>query len=269
MSFAQRTVQSLYFDWHSEDRNAIEENAAVKFMMRCLQASGARPACLMLVLAGLAAGCVPSITQQAEVGYLQAPADFPEAYYRQAEALGRKVMRIDPQQSLVTIDVRRGGPLARLGHDHVVTSHDVRGYVDVAGGRADLYVPLDRLTVDEPDLRSEAGLAAQPSKEAVEGTRRNMLEKVLETSRFPFAQIRATRGADDPSKLVVTITLHGATQTFEIPAQIETHPGGIRIGGQMKLNQTDFGIVPLSVLGGGLQVQDRVDMRFRIFAGEN
>lgn len=228
-----------------------------------------RRACLMVVLAGLMAGCAPRISPQATVEYPLAPADFPESYYRQAEALGRKVLRVDPAHSLVAIDVRSSGPLARLGHDHVVASHDLRGYVDMAGGRADIYVQLDRLAVDEPGLRSEAGFTTQPSKEAVEGTRRNMLEKVLETGRFPFALVRVTRGSADQSKLTVTITLHGTMHAFEIPAQIDAFPGGIGISGHMTFNQTDFGIVPFSVLGGALQVQDSLGLRFRILAGDN
>lgn len=220
---------------------------------------------LMLVLAGLVAGCAPHISPPAVVEHLQAPADFPEAYYLQAS----KVLHVDPARSLVTIVVRRGGPLARLGHDHVVASHDVRGYVDMAGSRADLYVPLERLAVDEPALRSEAELTTQPSAEAVEGTRRNMLEKVLESARFPFALIHITRSIIDSSKILVTITLRGTMQTFEIPAQTETMPGELKISGIMTFNQTDFGIIPLSILGGALQVQDRLDLRFRIFAGGN
>jgi polyisoprenoid-binding protein YceI len=64
----------------------------------------------------------------------------------------------------------------------------------------------------------------------------------------------------------VSITLHGTTRTFEVPARIETTPNEIVVSGQMHFNQTDFGIVPFSVLNGALQVQDRLDMRFRIVA---
>src|SRR5512133_3675904 len=32
--------------------------------------------------------------------------------------------QIDPVQTVVTIVVRRAGPLAKLGHDHVITSSD-------------------------------------------------------------------------------------------------------------------------------------------------
>jgi len=228
-----------------------------------------RKACLIAVLAGFVAACAPRIPPQTPAENSQMSADFPESYYRQAEALGRKVLRVDPDRSLVTIEVHRAGALARLGHDHVVASHNVRGYVALDEGRSDLYIALDRLAVDEPGLRAEAGFDTQPSKEAVEGTRRNMLEKVLESERFPFALIHITRGDADRSVLRVSITLHGTTRAFEIPAQIETLPGGIAVSGRMTFNQSDFGIVPYSLLGGALQVQDRLDLRFRILAGDS
>jgi hypothetical protein len=199
----------------------------------------------------------------------QTPADFPLAYYQQATASGANVLNINTKQSLVIIDVRRGGALAKLGHDHVVASRDVSGYVDITGGRADLYVPLDRLLVDEPALRAETGLNTRPSEDAVEATRRNMLVKVLEAGRFPFALIHIKRSTADYTKLNVTITLHDTSKTFEVPAQIEHLSGGLRISGQMMFNQTDFGITPFSILGGALQVQDRLALRFRIFAANS
>jgi len=66
--------------------------------------------------------------------------------------------------------------------------------------------------------------------------------------------------------LHVTITLHNVVKTFEIPAQIETVAGGLKISGTMTINQSDFGITPFSILGGALQVQDPMDLRFRIVA---
>ncbi|HEY8100731.1 MAG TPA: YceI family protein [Burkholderiaceae bacterium] len=194
------------------------------------------------------------------------PAEFPESYYRQTEAMGKTVMRITPELSLVTIEVRRAGTLARLGHDHVIASHDINGYVAPDEGRADLILPLAKLTVDEPNLRAEAGFDTQPTPEAVEGTRHNMLVKVLEADRFPFVLIHATRIDATQPALHVSITLHGVTRTFDVPAQIETAPKRLIVAGRLTLNQTDFGIVPYSVLGGAIQVQDRMDLRFRIVA---
>ena len=221
---------------------------------------------LLLVFCSLMTGCTPRNTQQLVTEPIQSPVEFPENYYQQAIISGSEVLQIDTKQSLVTINVHRGGSLARLGHDHVIASHDVTGYVDVTAGRADLYVPLDRLSVDEPGLQKEAGLSTQPSQDAVDGTRNNMLGRVLEAERFPFALIGINLSRTDHSKLDVVITLHNTIKKFEIPTQIDRLQGSLRISGQMTFNQTDFGITPFSILGGALQVQDRVELRYSIIA---
>jgi hypothetical protein len=221
---------------------------------------------VLIITYMMVVSCSPQISPTLMAEHTQAPADFPINYYLQAKAAGSTILRIDSNRSLVVLDVRRGGAFARLGHDHVVASRDVTGYVNIKDGRADLYVAVDRLTVDEPALRTEAGLTATLSAGAIEGTRRNMLDKVLESGRFPFALIRITRGTGDHSALTVAISLHGTMKTFEVPAQIETLAGGLNISGQMTFNQSDFGITPFSILGGAIQVQDRLDLRFRIIA---
>lgn len=227
-----------------------------------------KPAILcLLVLPGLS-GCAPHLPAPAPPAHGQMPAEFPAAYYRQAEAAGRQVLRIDAGRSLVSVEVHRGGPLAALGHDHVVAGRDLEGQVDIDGGRADLYLALDRLSVDEPGLRTQAGLTTQPSREDIEGTRRNMLVKVLAAERHPFALIRVSRAGANAHTLRVAITLNGREHAYEVPAHLETQPAGILVSGRMSLNQSDFGIMPFAILGGALQVQDRVDLRFRILAGE-
>ena len=219
-------------------------------------------------VASLLVACAPvkPVPELAEKGAL--PPDFPEAYYRQAAAQGKPVFRVDSKTSVVVMEVRRSGSLARLGHDHVVASHDVKGYVVPSDGRADLYVPLAQLVVDEPALRAEAGFQSQPSESDIAGTRSNMLNSMLETERFPFATIRVTgvdaRKGNGP--INVAITLHDTTRTPVVPAQIEAAGDQLTVSGRFSIEQTDFGITPYSLLGGAIAVANPVDLRFRILA---
>jgi YceI-like protein len=194
------------------------------------------------------------------------PADFPEEYYRQAAAQGKPVFRVDPAASLVVIEVRRSGSLARLGHDHVVASRHVAGYVAPGEGRADLYIPLVNLAVDEDELRAEAGFDTQPTESDIAGTRANMLEKVLEAGKFPFALIQVSGAGKGSGDISVTLTLHGQTRTLQVPAGIEADGTRVSVSGRLSFNQTDFGITPFSLFGGALAVRDAVDLRFRIQA---
>lgn len=192
--------------------------------------------------------------------------DNAAGWYRQAAAAGGTVLAIDPAQSLIAVTVRRGGPLARLGHDHVVASRDVTGFAAPALGRADFSFRLDRMSVDEPALRREAGLDTQPRDDAIAGTRANMLTRVLEAERFPVVALHAQRipGPGQPMRLAVT--LHGVTRTVTAPALVEHSADGVTASGTLALRQTDFGIVPLSIMGGALTVQDTIELRYRIVA---
>jgi len=220
---------------------------------------------IVIVASGLLSACAPRLPEVSGIES-QRPEGFPEQDYRRAAAQGRAVYRVDSAASLVTIEVHRSGSLARLAHDHVVASHDVHGYVLPEAQRADLYVALDRLVVDEPGLRTQAGFDTELPVDAIAGTRRNMLEKVLEVERFPFVLVQVRRVDDRASAVDASITLHGVTRDMQIPAQIKFGAAAVDVTGEFPLAQTDFGIVPLSVLGGAVQVQDRIDLRFRIHA---
>ncbi|HOM14616.1 MAG TPA: YceI family protein [Rubrivivax sp.] len=196
------------------------------------------------------------------------PAGFPGNDYRALAARGKPVFRVDPARSIVVIEVRRAGSMARLGHDHVVASHDVAGFVAPGEGRADLWLPLDALVVDEPALRTEAGLTTEPTADDIAGTRRNMLGRVLQTDRHPHVLIgiRELAAGGGSVRSSIRITLHGITRSYEAQASYEKSAEALCVSGTMAIDQSDFGIVPLSVLGGAIAVQDRLEMRYRIQA---
>ena len=226
-----------------------------------------KPFAALAIVAVLSAGCAPPLPRPA--GPLeQEPPDFPRELYRAAIARGEPVFRVDPARSLVVMEVHRAGSLARVGHDHVVASHDVQGYAAPDQGRSDLYVPLGRLVVDEPELRAEAHFDTQPSEADIAGTRENMLRRVLEADRYPIAVVSVSgvvSGPGDPD-VDVALTLHGTTHATRVPMRIETQGDEIVVTGSLVVQQTDFGIVPLSILGGAIQVANEVDLRFRISA---
>jgi hypothetical protein len=218
------------------------------------------------IVAGLLTACVsqvPRVPPSEE----QRPSGFPEQVYLQGAARGQPIFVIEPAQSLVVIEVRRAGSLAQLGHDHVVASHDVRGYIAPDDDRADLYVRFDTLAVDEPELRAQAAFDTHPSAAAIAGTRENMLT-TLHAEQHPYALISAKKLDTDATnpQVDVAITVNDVTREMRIPVRVEKAAAQLTVTGRVALEQTGFGIVPLSILGGGLQVQDRVEIRFAIRA---
>jgi polyisoprenoid-binding protein YceI len=197
-----------------------------------------------------------------------APPEFPHTYYRQLQSRGLPVFGVDAARSQVVIEVRRGGSLASLGHDHVVASHAVVGNIAPGDGRADFQVALDTLTVDEPDLRAGAGFTTQPDAEDIAGTRHNMY-KVLEIERYPYVLLRvngaAPEGKSEPIRL--DVTLHGVTRVVNATASWGESGEEFVVSGTFAIDQSAFGITPLSILGGAIAVQDRLNVTFRIVAG--
>lgn len=226
----------------------------------------------IVIAAVLLAACAPVMTVPT-VAPPKRPAEFPIDVYHDAASRGEAVYRVDSAQSVVAIRVYRGGALARFGHDHVVASRDVEGLVLRANSqsaqRADVYAPLAALTVDEPALRAQAGFDTQPTQQDIEGTKRNMLEKVLEAEQFPFVSLRLTGVSGEPPAFTASaaITLHGQTVTIPLTVKIDA-PSAEQLyaRGRFSVKQTDFGIVPYSLLGGALRVEDRVDIEFELAA---
>ncbi|MES2128982.1 MAG: YceI family protein [Pseudomonadota bacterium] len=207
----------------------------------------------LLVCLVLLAGCATPPKPPAQ------PSPHDEAWYASA----KDVYTINRGQTLITIVVHKGGALARLGHDHVVASHTVTGFASPAAGRADFHFRLDELTVDEPGLRKAAGFDVQPSPEAVAGTRTNMLTRVLDAEHFPDVLLHAEKSGD---AMRLSITLHGVTRTMDVPTVLKVEGDALTASGKLALRQSDFGVVPLSVLGGAIAVLDQLDLAFTISA---
>ena len=94
---------------------------------------------------------------------------------------GAHEYKVVAEESLLQILVYRGGAMARLGHNHVIASHQLSGSVyltdDPLATRFDISFPVNELTVDEPALREAAGPDFPPGvpQSARDGTHANLL----------------------------------------------------------------------------------------------
>lgn len=183
--------------------------------------------------------------------------------------------RIRAADSHLRILVYKGGPLAAFGHNHVITAGEIQGDVyltpDMHNAGFRFTVPVLALVVDPPAARAEEGgdFASRPSPEAVAGTRQNMLGPgVLDAQRYPDIVIRsiAVTGPDWALDVTARVTLHGVSRDLTVPVSLLRGDGRIIASGTFDLKQSDFGITPFAVMGGGLQVQDTVRVRFRLTA---
>jgi hypothetical protein len=180
-----------------------------------------------------------------------------------------------PSESLLQILVYRGGAMARLGHNHVIASHQLTGVVyvtdDPFGTRFDISFPVGELTVDEPALRAAAGpdFSASVPESARTGTRNNLLsEALLDAAQHPEVRLRATdvRAAGDTYDVGVEVTLRGATHRLRVPVTVKRQDGAILATGEFPLKQSELGLKPFTVAMGALVVVDEMRVRFDLVA---
>lgn len=229
----------------------------------------------LAVLAFPLAGCfqqpMPDLSDLPE-----APAAFPNAKYQQLIADGWTVYQIDPAQTLLQVRVYKEGKLARLGHNHIVSTNQIQGRIAAKGElvAANLFIRVDQLEVDRADLRAAAGedFASAPDSEDIAGTRANMLsDKVLDALAHPFVELKVSQLMQTigGTQLVAELTLHGVTGRHLIPALVEQTDQRLQVQGQWVLDQSAFSIPRFSVLGGALGVSDRIGISFALVADVN
>lgn len=181
---------------------------------------------------------------------------------------------VDPDASEIRLLVYRAGPLARFGHNHVITGRvrgEIRAGRDAAGSGFLLQVSAESFVVDSPAARAEEGeeFSAEVSTQAREATRDNMLgTDVLDGVNHPLIEIGslAIAGPRWNPTVIARAKLRGATRDLRFPAAVFEQGDALAVIASFRIRQSDFGITPFTTLGGGLQVRDAIDIRVRVLA---
>ncbi|HWK74211.1 MAG TPA: YceI family protein [Povalibacter sp.] len=188
---------------------------------------------------------------------------------------GATIYRLNPQLSVAHILVYRGGVLARLGHNHVMTARDLSGRVwiqpTLARSGFRFSFPVAAMVVDDPQARRAAGSDFPPdvSQADRDGTRKNMLlAEVLDAESHPTIALESVHvaGTLQAPQLTARITIKQASRDVPVTAAVKIEGARLTANGEFDIRQTDFGIEPFSAALGALTVQDRLTVRFSIVA---
>lgn len=227
---------------------------------------------LAVLIVLLAAACQPATRQTDEIEPGRQPLSWPEFDYTTSAANGRNVYLLDTADSHIDIIARRDGPMARFGHDHVITVQAAQGYLQldepIDDSRADLRFDTRLMLVDDAEKRSVYGLDTDPDEEDVAATRRNMLDKVLKANQWPdivlsLSDFRAEEGGYSAS---LNIRAGGGSHDSRQFFRLSRSGRDLIISGQTEILQSELGLEPFSILGGGLRVADALDIHFRLRA---
>jgi hypothetical protein len=224
---------------------------------------------IVLALALCLSGCsLPEPDQRAATA--ETLLDWPELPQATPE---RIVLQIDRNASQVRIRVDPAGPLARLGHSHVIGGSVLDGRVllgeTLEDSAVDLALDVAALEVDRPDWRTEAGLEPDLDPDAVAGTRSNLLgPRVLDSDRFPRIEVRSTslQHSAEGWRMNARIRLQDRIHAVELPLQLSLEGQALVATGEFERSHAELGLEPFSTAGGALRVGDPIGFRFRIVA---
>ena len=181
----------------------------------------------------------------------------------------------DVQESEIRVLIYRGGLLAALGHNHVISNSDIEGRIviseNLAASTVELKIPVESFEVDKQKLRVEEGedFESDVSDKDKRGTKKNMLgARLLNAANFSNITIESNSWSGELPDIVVKaiFTVRDRPNTVEFPASVSVSEEQIVVTGSFELTHNQLGIKPFSALLGGLSVRDEIRIKYRITA---
>jgi polyisoprenoid-binding protein YceI len=161
---------------------------------------------------------------------------------------------VDVEHSTITIRVFKKGLFSGFAHDHEIAAPLTSGVVDLTALSVELHFDAQKLVVTDTD--------ASPSNRAK--VQETMLsDKVLDANHFKeivFVSRSVKPAGDNSYSVEGDLTLHGVTHPLGFPVSLRNG----HYTGSVNLKQTDFGIAPISLVGGSVKVKDAVEVIFDI-----
>lgn len=164
---------------------------------------------------------------------------------------------IDPKRSTVTVRVFKSGLFRAFADDHVIEAPLAEGSLD------DSATPSVRIAIDVRSMRVlDPGLSP---KDLQEVQTRMLGPEVLDADRFQHIRFRSVaieRADADRWSVRGELEVHG--QTRPVTVNVVRDQGHYK--GSTSLKQSEFGITPISIVGGTVKVKDQMKIDFDIVA---
>ena len=163
---------------------------------------------------------------------------------------------IDTNRSTVTVRVFKAGLLRALADDHVIQAPLLEGSLDPTIPHVQIVIDARRMRVLDP------GLSANDRQDV---QARMLGSDVLDVNRFQwisFHSVAIQRLDAGGWRVQGELELHGQIH----PMTLNVFPENTHYKGSAMLRQSDFGIVPISIVGGTVKVRDeiRIDLDIAI-----
>jgi polyisoprenoid-binding protein YceI len=174
--------------------------------------------------------------------------------------------KIDATASRFSVQAFATGLLSAFGHNPTIAIRDYDGEIQLNPDTIDASV---RVTVRTSAMEVVDEMKNDDRKKLEQA----MYDQVLEPNRFPTAvyeskQIRVQKDSAEQWRVHVTgeLSFHGVTQSHSFDARVNYMGTTMRIAGEFRLRQSDYGIKPVSFAGGALKSKDELKFNFEMVA---
>ncbi len=174
---------------------------------------------------------------------------------------------VDARASRFTVQAFATGVLSAMGHNPRIGIRTFSGEVDFNAEAAQ--ATGFRLSIKANSL----GVLDDISDKDRRDIERMMYEQVLESAKYPdivyeapTVTVTPLEGALYSATLIGNLSFRGITHNQTVSARIAAFDEMIRASGEFSLNQSDYGIKPISVAGGALKVKDELRFSFEMVA---
>ncbi len=162
--------------------------------------------------------------------------------------------QLDTAKSEMMVRVYKAGIFWAFGHDHEIAAPVKSGVVDTSAHTVELRVAATSLKVRDAN-------ESEKDRDEIQGT---MLgPEVLDVEYHPEIVFRSTGAestGDGAWRVRGNLTIHGHSR----PIEVEVRENGGHYRGGARLKQSEFGIKPVKVAGGTIQVKDEIRIEFNI-----
>ncbi len=161
---------------------------------------------------------------------------------------------IDGAGSKLTVHAFKTGLFSGFADNHEIEAPIADGSIDEAAPRVRFVVESRKMKVLDPQLSAERRRVVQE---------RMVGPEVLDVERFPkisFESTKVERSGEGQFLVEGQLLLHGVTRTVAVKVRSENG----RYLGTCTLKQRDYGIEPISIVGGTVKVKDELKIDFDI-----
>ncbi len=194
-----------------------------------------------------------------------------------ASALEDPVYTIDKNYSHLMARLYKAGIASAFAHDHVVSAGDFSGQVVFNKDQPDLFkikveVSSSSLVADSPKDRQKYNLGSLEDDDRKEINETMKSSKQMDVEKYPkisFSGSGLHKTGKDKYTITGDFTLHGTTKEITVPVTINLEENILKIKGEFRFLQSEYGIEPYSAGWGAVRNKDEVLLLFDFYAKEN